>query len=93
MRHLFIAFVLNLIMTAVAAFLGWYRSASLPALIVQPAHCASCPDWPCVTQTSCGGSVSSGCMCLVRAHEQLGVCVSKAYYDSVRGRGSPVDGH
>lgn len=92
MRHLLVGVVCSAIMTAVAAFLGWYRSPVLP-VVLQPARCASCPDWVCVTATSCGGSVSSGCLCLKRAHEQLGVCVSKAYYDSVRGRESPVDGY
>lgn len=39
------------------------------------AHCASCPEWKCVTDTSCGGSVP-GCTCLKTGHELLGICVS-----------------
>jgi len=85
MRHLIIGVGFSVVMTAIAAFLGWHRSASLP-VVLPPARCVSCPDWSCMTATSCGGSMSGGCLCLKKAHEQMGVCVSKAYLESVHVR-------
>jgi hypothetical protein len=85
MRHLYIGVGGTWVIIAILSVYVWYHRMEL---LVSPAHCASCPDWPCVTATSCGGSVSSGCLCLTSGHEQLGICVSKTYFDSVRARSS-----
>lgn len=41
----------------------------------QKAKCVSCPEWSCMVDTHCGGSVR-GCWCLKTGVNQLGVCVS-----------------
>lgn len=85
LRQLIIAMLVVATVIVASAFLGRH----IGNVLLPRARCASCPDWPCMAATHCGGSMSSGCMCLKRAHEQLGVCVSKAYAESSFERAHP----
>lgn len=74
MRHLVLAVVFVTAWLAGMAVSVWWGTK---------ARCASCPEWQCMTTTHCGGSMSTGCWCMKQAHEQLGVCVSRAYVPPV----------